>query len=150
MTHSFKVHQFHLVWSTKNRRNLIEKSFQKRLYDYMGGIVKEHKGHLLEIGGIANHVHLLVSLSNLNSYSGLIRDVKAGSSLWVHKTIQAASEFGWQEGYGSFCVNFSSIESVKRYIQNQEEHHRKSTYEDEFIGFLNAHHISFDPWFVFD
>jgi len=94
MTHSFKVHQFHLVWSTKNRRNFIEKSFQKRLYDYMGGIVKEHKGHLLEIGGIANHVHLLVSLSNLNSYSGLIRDVKAGSSLWVHKTILAAREFG--------------------------------------------------------
>ena len=69
MTHSFKVHQFHLVWSTKNRRNLIEKSFQKRLYDYMGCIIKEHKGHLLEIGGIANHVHLLISLSNLNNYS---------------------------------------------------------------------------------
>ena len=150
MTHSFKVHQFHLVWSTKNRRNLIEKSFQKRLYDYIGGVVKEHKGYLLEIGGIANHVHLLVSLSNLNNYSGLIRDVKAGSSLWVHKTIPAAREFGWQEGYGSFCVNFSSIESVKRYIQNQEEHHRKCTYEDEFIGFLNAHHIPFDPRFVFD
>jgi len=59
-------------------------------------------------------------------------------------------EFGWQEGYGSFCVNFSSIETIKQYIQNQEEHHRKCTYGDEFIGFLNAHHVPFDPRFVFD
>jgi REP element-mobilizing transposase RayT len=118
----------------------------------MGGIIKDYKGCLLEIGGISNHVHLLISLSNLNHYSDVIRDVKAGSSLWVRKTVPGvgAKEFGWQEGYGSFCVNYSSIDSVKRYIQNQEEHHRKHTYEEEFIRFLEAHNIAYDPRFVFD
>ncbi|MBA3602490.1 MAG: IS200/IS605 family transposase [Parachlamydiaceae bacterium] len=148
MTHTYRVHQFHLVWSTKNRQNWIEKSYQNRLYDYIGGIIKEHRGILLEIGGIANHVHLLISLSNLDHYSGLIRDVKAGSSRWVHKMIPASREFEWQEGYGSFGVQFANIESVKRYIQNQEEHHRNRTFEEEYVDFLNMHNISYDPRYI--
>ncbi len=148
MTHTFRVHHFHLVWSTKHRQNLIEKSFQKRLYDYMGGIIKENKGNLLEAGGIENHIHLLISLSNLDNYSGLVRDIKAGSSLWVNKTIHTPHKFEWQEGYGSFCVNYANIDSVKKYIQNQEEHHRHRTFEDEFKDFLNIHNILYDPRFV--
>jgi putative transposase len=149
MTHTFRSHHFHLVWSTKNRKNLIHKSFQDRLYNYIGGVIKRHNGCLLEIGGIENYVHLLISLSNLDKYSDILRDVKAGSSLWVHKTIPESKEFEWQEGYGSFTVNCKNIENVKKYIQNQEEHHCEETFEDEYIRFLNAHHIKFDPRFVF-
>ena len=149
MTHTYRVHQFHLVWSTKNRQNSIEKSFQKRLYDYMGGVIKEHKGYLLEIGGIANHVHLLLSLSNLDNYSSIIRNVKAGSSHWIRRTIPAAKEFEWQEGYGSFVVQFANIEFVKKYIANQEEHHRACTYEEEYLEFLKFHQVAYDPRFVF-
>ncbi len=150
MTHTYKIHQFHIVWSTKNRRNLIEKNFQQRLYDYIGGIIKEHKGHLLEAGGIANHVHLLFGLSNLDNYSHLIRNIKAGSSSWVHKTIPASNDFAWQEGYGSFTVNYNSVDGVKTYIKNQEEHHRKYTFEEEYIKFLEMHNVPYDPRFVFD
>ena len=149
MSHTLRNHYFHLIWSTKDRKNLIEKSYVNDLYRYMGGIIRDHKGHLLEAGGIENHVHLLIYLSNLDKYSEIIREIKAGSSRWVHKTIPKSWDFAWQEGYGSFTVSKSQTENVSRYIQNQEEHHKTITFEEEFIKFLEVHEIEYDPRFVF-
>ncbi len=148
MTHTYRNHHFHLIWSTKNRENLIHQDFQNRLYSYIGGIVRENKGLLLEIGGIANHVHLLIGLESLDQYSEIIRKIKGGSSLWINKEISLPTKFAWQEGYGSFCVSYSMLSAVRTYIQNQEEHHKHQTFEQEYLKFLKLHEIQYDKRFV--
>ena len=148
MTHSYRVHFFHLVWSTKQRHSFITPELQSRLYPYLGSIVASHNGYLLEIGGMPDHVHLLIKLSNLDKFSHFIRDLKASSSLWIHKNFPHLADFAWQEGYGSFSVSYSSIDQVKTYIQNQQEHHKKMTFEEEYKKFLLLHHVKFDDRFV--
>ena len=150
MTHSHKAHFFHLIWSTKKRTKWINSEIQSDLYPYMGGIIRNYKGSLMEIGGMQDHIHLLINLRNLDKYSYLLRDVKAHSTLWIHKKFPALKEFGWQEGCGSFTVNSSLIETVRNYIKNQEKHHQTMTYEEEYLKFLKGHHIEYDKRFVFD
>jgi putative transposase len=149
MTHSHKAHFFHLIWSTKNRTQLITPEIQSRLFPYMGGIVRNFKGSLLEIGGMPEHVHLLISLRNLDKYSFLLRDVKSHSTLWIHKNYPALKEFEWQEGTASFTLQFSMVDSVRNYIKNQEEHHKIMTFEEEYLKFLDGQKIEYDPRFVF-
>lgn len=150
MTHTQTRHYFHIIWSTKNRKNLIDPMFKERLYSYIGGVIKKHNGVPLAIGGINDHVHVLLSLSNLDEYSTLIKNMKAGSSRWVHKEIPNALNFYWQEGYGSFTVSHSMLETVTKYIENQEQHHKKYSFDTEYIRFLKAHDIKFDERFVLD
>lgn len=145
-----RSHHFHLIWSTKHRENLIDKSFQDRLYRYIEDIVREHKGVVLEIGGIANHVHLLISLGSLDQYSEIIQKIKGSSSFWINKERFLPTRFGWQEGYGSFSVSYSLVEVVRKYIQNQEEHHKGQTFEQEYLKMLRWHGIPFDEKCVFD
>ena len=121
MTHSYRVHYFHIVWSTKNRVPWINPELQKRLYSYLIGIIRNHKGKLIEIGGMPDHVHMLIELSNLDKFSYFIRDLKSCSSLWIHQTFPQLKDFAWQEGYGSFSVSVSAISTVKKYILNQEK-----------------------------
>jgi putative transposase len=148
MTHSHKAHFFHLIWSTKNRVKLITPEIQSRLYPYMGGIVRNFNGSLLEIGGMSDHVHLLINLRNLDKYSYLIRDVKAHSTLWINKNFPDL-KFEWQEGSASYTLHFSLIDTVKNYIQNQEKHHKTMTFEEEYIKFLEGQNIEYDARFVF-
>jgi REP element-mobilizing transposase RayT len=148
MTHSYKIHFFHLIWSTKQRYLFITPDIQSRLYLYMGAIIRNHSGKLLEIGGMPDHVHLLVEIANLDKFSSFIRDIKASSSLWIHKNFPEFQNFAWQEGYGSFSVSYSSIKSVQEYIQNQEFHHKNLSFEEEYLKFLNLHQVKFDERFV--
>lgn len=104
----------------------------------------------MEIGGTENHVHLLVSLGTLDNYSKFIRELKASSSLWVNKQHVFPTKFNWQEGYGSFSVSYSLVEVVRKYIQNQEEHHKGQTFEQEYLKMLRWHGIPFDEKCVFD
>jgi len=153
MANTFRNHHFHLIWSTKKRENLIEPGFQDQMYAYIGGIVKQNKGKLLEIGGIENHVHLLVGLDSLDNYSELIRQIKGGSSFWINNEVKSkkiSQKFSWQNGYGSFCVSYSMIDAVREYIKNQEQHHKKQTFENEFLKFLDLHGIQYDIKYVFD
>ena len=149
MTHTHKGHFFHLIWSTKNRALWIDTEIQADLYAYMGGIVKNHSGSLIEIGGMPDHVHLLINLRNLEKYSSLIRDVKAHSTMWIHKKFPVLRDFEWQEGFGSFTLHFSLVDNVRNYIQNQEKHHQSMTYEQEYLKFLEAQNIDYDDRFVF-
>ena len=149
MSHTFRNHHFHLIWSTKHRQNLIEKSFQENLYSYIGGIVRENKGKLLQVGGTENHVHLLIGLGPIDKYSELIKCIKGGSSMWINKS-GLTKDFAWQKNYASFCVSYSLIDPVKKYIQNQEEHHKKHSFEDEYIQFLRVNGIEYDEKYVFD
>ena len=112
MTHSYRIHFFHFIWSTKQRVPLISSDIQPRLYQYMGAIIRNHSGKLLEVGGMPDHVHLLVELSNLDKFSHFVRDLKASSSLWIHKNFADFTDFAWQEGYGSFSTSYSALEGV--------------------------------------
>lgn len=148
MTHSFRAHYYHLIWSTKNREPLIKPDVQPSLYAYMGGVIRNHDAKLLEVGGTNNHVHLLLSLKLPDKFTDLIRDIKTSSSLWMSKNCLNNSYFAWQEGYGSFSVSYSSLEKVQHYIKNQEAHHKTMTFEEEYHQLLVKHQINFDSRFV--
>ncbi|NGX58040.1 MAG: hypothetical protein K940chlam3_00941 [Chlamydiae bacterium] len=148
MTHSYRVHFFHLIWSTKNRSPWINKQFQSNLFPYLGGIIRTHKGKLIEIGGMPDHIHMLIELSSLDKFSSVIRDIKASSSRWVHKKYPDLINFAWQEGYGSFSVSYSALEHVRSYIKNQEKHHSHMSFDEEYTRFLKLHQINYDERFV--
>ncbi len=148
MTHSFRVHLFHLIWSTKKRQKWISEEIQPRLYAYLGGIVRNHGGHLLEIGGMPDHVHLLIEQSRLDKFSHQVGNMKAHSTLWIHQTFLNAKEFAWQEGYGSFSVSYSAADRVREYIKNQEQHHKAMTFDEEYMKFLGNCDVKYDERFV--
>lgn len=147
MAHSFRAHYFHLVWSTRNREPFIIEEIRCLLYAYIGGVIKNHNGKLLEAGGMPDHIHLLVGLKSLDDFSKLIRDIKTSSSLWINKNAPE-KHFAWQDGYGSFSVSYSSLDKVKLYIKNQEHHHKTSSFDKEYLQLLNLHNIDFDSRFV--
>ena len=148
MTHSYRIHYFHIIWSTKGRLSLITPEIQLRLYPYIGGIIAKHDAKLIEIGGMPDHVHLLIKLNSLDNFSAFIRDIKASSSLWLHKNFPQLNIFAWQEGYGSFSVSYSTLETVQSYIQNQERHHSTMSFDQEYIKLLKLHHETYDERFV--
>jgi REP element-mobilizing transposase RayT len=140
----------HLVFSTKNRESLITSELAPRLYGYLGGIARGADSPLIAIGGVADHVHILVSLGRQTCIADLVRDLKANSSGWVHDTFPDCSEFAWQAGYGAFAVSKSNVEAVKAYLVKQEEHHRKQTFQDEYREFLRRHEIEWNEKYVWD
>lgn len=147
---SFVRNMNHLVFSTKNREPWLKDDFQNTLYAYMGGIVREHKSILIEAGGTADHVHLLVALHQCVPIADLVRDIKSGSSRWMHTQSSDYMSFAWQTKYGAFSVSLSMEETVRNYIQNQKEHHRKKTYQDEFREMLDRHGFSYDERFMWE
>ena len=135
---------YHIVFSTRDRKPLISPDRQERLYDYIGGTIRGLGGILLAINGTSDHAHLLAKLRPDKSVSDVLRDLKSNSSGWMHSVFPAASDFSWQNGYGAFTVSASQVESVRRYIANQEQHHSKNSFEDEFVGLLRKNEIEFD------
>jgi putative transposase len=148
MTHSYRIHFFHFIWSTKERRSLISSVVKSRLYSYIGAIIRDNSGKLLQIGGMPDHVHLLIELPSLDKFSHFVRNIKASSSLWIHKNFSDLQDFAWQEGYGSFSVSYSALKSVQKYIQDQERHHAAMSFEEEYFKFLKLHKIKYDERFV--
>ena len=141
---------YHVVFSTKFRRPNIVKSVRDRMYEYMGGTIRGQKGHLLEIGGAEDHVHLLMNIPPTQSISNFIRDLKSSASTWVNSSKLANQDFRWQKGYGAFTVSYSQIEDVRRYIENQETHHRKMTFKEEYVLMLKRQNIQFEDRFLFE
>ena len=141
---------YHVVFSTKYRRRTISGEFQTRLYEYIGGIVRNLNGSLLEIGGVEDHLHLLVNLTPAKSVSDSIRDIKANASKWANEAMDIKDRFEWQKGYGAFTVSYSQLDVVRRYLQNQQEHHRRMSFEEEYIGILHRHKIHFDRGHLFE
>lgn len=141
---------FHIVFSTKERRPCIKPQWQSRLYEYVGGIIRAEKGVLLVIGGMPDHVHILLRWRTDGAIANLMRVVKSSSSKWFHETFPEATSFAWQEGYAAFSVSKSAEADVKRYIENQEEHHKGRDFNAELLALLRLHGIEFDPRYVFD
>lgn len=140
----------HFAFSTKHREPLITLDLQPRLYDYIGGVIRGEKGSLYAIGGMPDHVHLLVRWRPDESVSELMRKLKGNSSGWVHKSFPKARGFAWQEGYGVFSVSKSQEEKVKSYIETQEEHHRQVDLKQEYLAMLEAHEVEYDPRYVWE
>ena len=151
MPRSFVSLHYHLIFSTKNRLPLITPEIQPRLFEYIGGILRA-EGCVLDVaGGVADHVHLLVSLDKQLSISEALRIIKASSSRWVHETFPAAlSGFAWQVGYGAFAVSYSHRDQVREYLARQAEHHHKVTFQEEFLAFLKRHGIEYDERYLWD
>ena len=148
MGQSYTCLHYHVIFSTKDRRPLITPDFRQRLYDYVGGIIRGEKGQLLSGGGTKDHVHLLANLQSQPAVSDVIRVIKSNSSKWVHETFRDKAGFAWQVGYGAFTVSHSGIGQVRRYIENQEEHHRARSFKEEYVAFLDRHGIEYDERYI--
>jgi REP element-mobilizing transposase RayT len=139
---------YHLVFSTKNREPLILPAWRPDLHAYIGGIVRNRRGELIAAGGIPDHVHLLVRLPADRAVAEAVRDIKAVSSGWRHERDDPG--FSWQGGYGAFTVSKSMVETVTRYIDRQEEHHRGQTFREELVELLQKHGIEYDGRYLWD
>ncbi len=137
------------MFSTKHRAPQISADLQPRLFEYMGGIVRNQSSVLVAAGAVPDHVHLLVSLARTISVADLVRLVKTNSSKWIHDEL-SFPEFQWQDGYGAFAVSYSNVESVKSYLANQAEHHRQQTFQEEFLELLRRHELTWDDRYVWD
>ena len=138
--------RYHLVFSTKYRAPSITAGVRNDLYDYMGGILRKAGGILLAVGGMPDHVHLLAGWGTTLSMARVLKLVKGGSSHWMNNRPDAPPEgFSWQGGYGGFSVSASKVPAVRAYILNQERHHRKVSFQEEYMSLLRKHGIEFDP-----
>jgi len=138
--------KYHLVFSTKNRMRLITVQVRDSLYNYMGGIIRSNGGTLLVAGGMPDHVHLLAGWGTTISVARMVKLVKGVSSKWMNEQQDAPpGGFHWQVGYGAFSVSASKVPEVRAYILNQEEHHRKVSFKNEYMTLLKKHGIAFNP-----
>ena len=139
---------YHIVFSTKDRRALVTPELRAELYPYIGGIIRNEKGILLEIGGMPDHIHIVAKLPADRAVSEVIRDIKANSSRWANERRDLCDGFAWQTGYGAFTVSVSQIDVLRRYVRAQEKHHRKLSFKEEFIVLLKKHGIEYDERYI--
>lgn len=142
--HSFVSSLHHCVFAAKGRDESLSPEIRERLWPYLGGIARKNGMKALAIGGVSDHVHILVSLPATMSVAKAMQLFKGNSSKWIHEAFPTLRGFAWQEGYAAFSIGVSGIEETRAYIQNQEEHHRTRTYREEVIAFLQRHGIAFD------
>lgn len=150
MSQSLVKNLLHLVYSTKHRQPWINKDIRDKLYAYQSGIFEAWDSPALLIGGVEDHVHALFSLSKNHTLKKVVEEVKKGSSKWIKKQDPRLKDFYWQSGYAGFSVSQSNVDEVKHYIANQEEHHRKMTFQEELRALFQRHEIAFDERYVWD
>jgi putative transposase len=146
LSHTFGNILLHLIFSTHERRPLIKPEFRDDLFAYLGGIIREMHGTALIINGTGDHVHMLVRVRPIHSAAEIARVVKTNSSRWVREKFDP--EFAWQTGYGVFSVSESNVVAVTKYIAGQEEHHKKHSFQEEYIAFLKKNHVEFDERYI--
>ncbi len=146
MAHTYVSALVHVVFSTKGRAKTISAELRPKLWAYLGGIARQKGFKAMQVGGIADHVHVLMILPATIPIAKAVQLLKGGSSKWIHDT--EGRPFAWQDGCGAFTIGVSQVQSTIAYIHNQEEHHRKRTFEEEFLAFLKKHDIRYDPRFV--
>ncbi|MBI3941084.1 MAG: IS200/IS605 family transposase [Acidobacteria bacterium] len=139
--------QYHLIFSTKNRRRLISDSLAPDLHAYLGGILRNLAAVAVAIGGVADHVHILAGLKPIHSVASVMRELKSGSSQWLHQQ-KGLAAFSWQAGYAAVTVSPSATEKVRRYIEAQPEHHRRKSFRDELMELLRPSGIAYDERFL--
>ena len=150
MANTYTSLHYHVIFSTKDREPLIRQDAEQRIWSYLGGIARENQIKPLLIGGIENHVHLLLGVPAILALSKAVQLIKGGSSKWIRETLLKMASFGWQDGYAAFTVSKSLVPDVESYIRTQREHHRQSSFEDEYRTFLDRHEIQYDERYIFD
>jgi REP element-mobilizing transposase RayT len=141
-------HLVHIIFSTKNREPHITPVIAPRLHAYLGGIARNRDCSAVAVGGIEDHVHLLIAVHPSVALADLVRDLKSNSSKWMHEDANT-SAFGWQTGYAAFSVSQSSADRVINYIDTQREHHRTTDFREELLAFLEKHKVAYDDRHVF-
>ena len=150
MPHSYTSCVMHCVFSTKDRHKTMSPQFQERLWPYVGGIARKNAIKALEVGGVEDHMHLLLSLPATMGVAKAMQLLKGGSSKWVHDNFPRLRAFAWQEGYGAFSIGKSQMADTVDYIRSQERHHRRITFQEEFLAFLKKHEIEYDERYIWD
>ena len=140
----------HVIFSTKNREPLLTPEIEPELFAYIGGILKNNESRLLDAGGTSDHLHLLISQSKNLSLSSLMKDVKKDSSSWIKTKGREFRNFHWQDGYGGFSIGKSDVPGLKQYIANQKEHHRKRSFQEELVQFLDEYGIEYDERYLWN
>ena len=135
---------YHIVFGTKERRPLIQPAWLPRLHEYLGGTIRGLDGFPQAVGGVADHVHLLIGLKATHCLADVLRELKKASSTWVHDELGDRS-FAWQEGYAAFTVSATARAKVREYIEGQAEHHRTTTFREELLAMLKRAEVTFDP-----
>jgi putative transposase len=138
---------FHLVFSTKNREPWFPPSIRPRVHKYLGGVIRAMDGIANAVGGIGDHVHLAVGLRATHRLSDVMRELKSESSRWIHVELRLPG-FAWQEGYGAFTFGAGDLEPVRHYVFNQEEHHRKRTFQEEYVAMLKRGQVEYDDAYL--
>jgi putative transposase len=148
MANTYTSLHYHLVFSTKNRQPFLVEAIRDRVFAYLGGIARKNGINALEIGGVADHVHLLLSIPAPLPVSKAVQLLKGGSSHWLKETFPNMNDFARQDGYAAFTVGQSQLDDIRAYIRSQPEHHRTKTFAEEYRAFLIRHHIQYDEHYL--
>jgi len=146
MSHTYAQNVIHVVFSSKDRRKTIPADFQPKIWAYSAGICKRQEIFVHAIGGMEDHAHFLIQVPPILALAKAVATIKSNSSRWAS---EQGHKLAWQQGYAAFSVSASIVPTVVRYIQNQEAHHRKMSFDEEFLALLRKHGVAFDPKFVF-
>jgi putative transposase len=150
MSQSLSNILIHIVFSTKERRPFIQPAIEQDLHHYITGICEAHDCPVYQIGGMEDHIHILISLSRTISLSKLIGEIKANSSKWIKGKGLNYQYFAWQSGYGVFSIGQSGFQPTVHYIAQQKEHHKKGSFQEEFLSMLKKYQVSFDEKYLWD
>ncbi len=148
MANTYSSLFYHIVFSTKNRVPSIHQELENRIWEYVGGVARHHKMTALQIGGIEDHLHVLLLAPTTIAPCDIAKYLKGDSSNWIHDEFPDLRNFGWQDGYGAFTVSKGNVPGVIQYIQNQRIHHQTQTFEDEYRSFLNKAGVDYDERYL--
>ena len=149
MTNTYSQIYIQTVFAVDGRLSLIRPDFKEELYKYITGIVRSKKQKLIAINGMSDHVHILIGLKPAMALADLVRDIKADSSDFINRKKWIRGRFCWQEGYGAFSYGHSQLDTIIRYIQNQEQHHRRRSFKDEYLAWLKKFEVPFEEKYIF-
>ncbi|WP_295201631.1 IS200/IS605 family transposase [uncultured Chryseobacterium sp.] len=150
MANTYTQIYIQIVFTVKGRQSLIMKAYREELHRFIAGIVKNRDQKLFAVFAMPDHIHMLVSISPTILIPELVRDIKAGSSKFINEKGWTHGKFNWQEGYGAFSYSKSHVDSVVKYILNQEEHHKRKTFKEEYLELLQKFDIHYDPKYLFE
>ena len=148
MANTYTQLYIQFVFAVQNRRSLIQNDWKDELYKYITGIVQNNKHKLIAINGMPNHIHIFIGYQPHQLIPGLLQDIKGSSSGWINKKGFVNGKFNWQEGYGAFSYSHSHIDRVVKYILNQEQHHKKKTFSEEYLELLNKFYVEYDERYI--
>jgi REP element-mobilizing transposase RayT len=149
MPNTYTQIHIHFVFAVKHRNAVINDSWKEELYKYIAGIIRNNEHKLIAIGGMPDHIHILIGVRPSQSISDLMQDVKGNSSKWINEKRYLNTKFEWQEGYGAFSYSKSQINDVVNYINNQETHHAKKSFKEEYLEILKKFEVDYDEKYVF-